>query len=265
MENAKKMILIDPEVIEKLKRGNNNSSIGSNITHLDEEMQKVLNTKLGDREKWTLYMQTLQRYLYFIGKDRKPLVIPIFSQDEMESERKEDVKPNQDADVAETPVKKDEEIPKVHDYYVKSQMLQLIPKSYKQKGELLLDFLLKNKEKVHWNSHGTVFIDNKEVYKSNIVDLFNDIIRPLKNSSPHGWMEFCKALKELGIPLSYIGNPKRSTFISVMSKTPDFGKRFETETQSTPYNLPTPTSHTSETQSKDKAKRKIDWQKWTPY
>ena len=60
------MLLIDPEV---MKKKNTNTAV-NNQSQLDEEMHKVLNTKLEDREKWTLFLQTLQRYLYFISKDR---------------------------------------------------------------------------------------------------------------------------------------------------------------------------------------------------
>lgn len=263
------MILIEPEVMEKLKKDNTNTSVNS-LSHLDEEMNKVLKTKLEDREKWSLYLQTLQRYLYFIGKDRKPIEIPLINLDRSEGNIKENVKPEQSVDVNREFIKTHENLTgeniqvNNNDLFVKSQLLQLIPKSYKLKSELLIDVLLKNKDKIHWNDKGTVFINNKEVQKSNIVDLLNDVVRPLKNSSPHGWVEFTTALKDLHIPISYIGNPKRATYINLMSKTPDFGKRFEitTESFSTP-DFSTPQSKVKVNQAK--AKRKLDWERWNPY
>lgn len=261
MNNAKKMILIDPEVIEKLKKDKCNIVI-DNLSELDKEMHKVLSNKMDDREKWSLYSQTLQRYLYFVGKDRKPLEIPIIPLEDYENTIKDNKKPDISADSPQTSTKLPDEAAGSNDFYSKSQLLQFIPKSYKLKGELLLEFLSNNKHKIFWNDKGTVFIDNKEVYKSNIVDLLGDILRPLKNSSPHGWMQFSTALKDLQVPVSYIGNPRRATFINISSKSADSNKRFE---NSEPYSPEYSTPSTATKSAEDKARRKINWQKWTPY
>lgn len=98
MDYAKKMILIEPEVMEKIKKDNTNTSVNS-LSQLDEEMNKVLKTKLEDEEKWSLYLQTLQRYLYFFGKDRKPIEIPLINFNRSEGIIKENVKPEQSVDV----------------------------------------------------------------------------------------------------------------------------------------------------------------------
>lgn len=257
MENAKKMILVEPETLEKLK---NNDSVNNNLSRLDEEMHNVLKTKTNDREKWSLYLQTLQRYLYFISQGRKPLEIPIISLDATENDKSENTEdPN--LDTKQSAPKVDEASGSVSDSYTKSQLIQLLPKTYKIKGELLLDILLKNKDKIYWNQGGTVFINKKEIYRSNIVDLLNDIIRPLKNSSPDGWPEFAAILKQLRVPLSYIGNPRRATYINVLDKTPEFNKNIEKSVEKeSDYSTPQ-----SSILYKDKGKKKIDWERWTPY
>lgn len=275
MDNAKKMILIEPEVIDKLKNGNSNTSI-NNISHLDKEMNKVINAKLEDREKWILYLQTLQRYLYFIDKDRKSIEIPIIHQDKLDDkEIKVDKHIKEETDLkptAETKVvshKADEEkISSNEDHYIKSQLINLLPKTYKVKGELLIDFLLKNKNKISWDDKGTVYINKKKISESNIVDLLNDVIRPLKNSSPNGWVEFSTALKDLKVPLSYIGNAKRATYIKVISKSTNIDK--ETESSEDPKNSSSSTPEYStpvlkQVLNKEKPKKRIDWEKWTPY
>lgn len=260
MENAKKMILIEPEVIERLKTENVSTQ---NLSRLDEEMHKVLKTKTDDREKWALYLQTLQRYLHFIGEDRKPLQIPILF-DKNESVIKETVKSEQVPDGEQTPTKTNEE-----NIYTKSQLLSFIPKTYKIKGELLIDTLLKNKDKIFWNDKGTVFIKNKEIRGSNIVDLVGDVLRPLKNSSPVGWGEFALFLKDLSVPLSYIGNPRRATFIKILSKSPTYDKKIENlskeKKESTPEHFSTPKLMKTDSKEQVLKKRKIDWETWTPY
>lgn len=269
MENAKKMLLIEPEMLEKLKKDNANTSV-DNLSNLDNEMRKVLNTKLEDREKWSLYLQILQRYLYFIDKDRKPVEIPIINIKKPEN-IKEDIKLEQETENKDNSTKA--HVENINDslnnrsnidYYTKSYLLQLLPKTYKAKGELLIDLLLKNKDTIYWNDQGTVFINNKELHKSNIVDLLNDVIRPLKHSSPRGWVEFSSILKELKVPVTYIGNPKRATFINLMSKTPDFSNRVErSESQRSAPDFSTP--YSTQTINKEKPKRKLDWERWTPY
>ncbi|KAJ2949729.1 hypothetical protein O0L34_g15661 [Tuta absoluta] len=258
MESAKKMILIEPEVIERLKSDNASTK---NLSRLDEEMHKVINTKIDDREKWPLYLQTLQRYLHFIGEDRKPLQIPILPFDEKENEIKETVKSEKAPDNEETSTET------TYNGYTKSELLAFIPKTYKLRGELLIDILLKNKDKISWNEKGTVFVCNREVRKSNIVDLLSDILRPLKNSSPYGWEDFAHVLKDLSVPLSFIGNPKRATYIRVLSQSPanarttkDVSKEAE---NSTPDYFSTPKLTSSG--SKVKLAKKINWEKWTPY
>lgn len=263
MENTKKMILIEPEVIEKLKKENYNGSF-NNLSNLDEEMHKVLSTKLEDREKCSLYLQILQRYLYFVGKDRKPLQLPIISFDETKDTKKDDVK-SEMLDHKDILIKTDGPSSDVSDASKKIQLLQLLPKSYKTKGELLVDILLKNKDKIYWNKNGTVFIDNKEVVNSNIVDLLGDVVRPLKNSSPVGWAHFALALKDLQVPLSYIGNPRRATYINVIKNSPNQmlkTNKSKVESLTSPeYSTP----RSSQPVAKHKTNKKIDWERWTPY
>lgn len=86
----------------------------------------------------------------------------------------------------------------------------MIPKTYAKKGELLFNLLSLSKIKVRWNDDGTVFIENNKITGSNIIDLINDILRPLKKTGdPIGWEEFAKTLKDLNIPLTYIGNTEK--------------------------------------------------------
>ncbi|CAG4956759.1 unnamed protein product [Colias eurytheme] len=117
--------------------------------------------------------------------------------------------------------------------YSPTQILSLIPKTYNKKG-------------------------------SNIVDLINDSLRPLNKSDPIGWDRFAKALKDIKLPLTYIGNPKRCEFINqLQAKDSDLllNKTSEIEVQefSTPSSgdkryiakpyLETPTSRKHTTQA----------------
>ncbi|KAH9632617.1 hypothetical protein HF086_001860 [Spodoptera exigua] len=167
MENAKKMILIEPGLIEKLKQEN---KVTSNLSRLDIEMQNIMNSKMEDRKKWMLYLQTLQRYLHFTEEDRQPLSLPIYSDT-----------PNEDSNGSKIGFKnKDRDL----------------------KSSVDAESLLEEKGSI------------KSIERSNIVDLINDSLRPLKKSDPVGWDRFAKALKDIKVPLTYIGNPKRCEFIN---------------------------------------------------
>ncbi|CAH0730640.1 unnamed protein product, partial [Brenthis ino] len=265
MENAKKMILIEPGLIEKLKQEN---KVNSNLSRLDIEMQNIMNSKTEDRKKWMLYLQTLQRYLHFTEEDRQPLRLPIYSNTSNEdSNESKIVFKNKDSDLkrivnaeallGENGSIKSEEND-TNPLYTPTQILSLIPKTYNKKGQLLLNLVGTNKSKIHWDNEGTVIIDNEKIPGSNIVDLINDSLRPLKKSDPIGWDRFAKALKDIKVPLTYIGNPKRCEFINQLQAN-DLKITSEIEDQE----FSTPSSE--DKRSLNKIRRKLEWEKWTPY
>lgn len=98
--------------------------------------------------------------------------------------------------------------------YTPTQILSLMPKTYNTEGQLLLYLVWANKSKIHWDNEGIVIIDNEKIPGSNIVDLINDSLRPLKRSDPIGLDRFAKALKDIKVPVTYIGNTKRREFIN---------------------------------------------------
>lgn len=265
MEHTKKMLLIEPSLIDKINR--RNESHENPKSRLDTEMQNILDSKDDDRKKWILYLQTLQRYLHFTGEDRQPYQLPIITSNndlpetllKKEHHDKSSDSNNKDPIVDQTLNKevelKESDIIQDKCMYSKKQILSLIPKSYIKKGESLLDFLLTRQNKVHWDDDGTVLVDNNRITGSNIIDLVNDSLRPLKKSDPIGWEKFAKALKEIKVPLTYIGNPKRNEYINQL-RLESFEETLGDEEYSTP---------TSEHKYLRKIKKKIDWEKWTPY
>lgn len=265
MEHTKKMLLVEPSLIDKINE--RNASHENPKSRLDTEMQNILKSNDDDRKKWILYLQTLQRYLHFTREDRQSYQLPIITSNMDSSEtllKKEQYdkssdsytkEPIVDHTLNEEVVHKESDTVQNKTIYSKKQILSLIPKSYIKKGESLLDFLLTNQNKVHWNDDGTVLVDNNKISGSNIVDLVNDSLRPLKKSDPIGWEKFAKALKDLKVPLTYIGNPKRSDYINQLRL-----KSFEEISGDEEYSTPT-----SEKKYIRKLKKKIDWEKWTPY
>jgi len=70
MEHAKKMILVEPRQIEKLKE----TMLDKTLSKLDGEIYEILHRNVADDEKAKLYSNSLSRYLNI----DKPSVITKF-------------------------------------------------------------------------------------------------------------------------------------------------------------------------------------------
>lgn len=251
MENTKKIILIEPSVVERLKQKEN--ACEDTLSRLDKDMQKILKSKLEDREKWTLYLQTLQRYLHFNEAKKHPLKLPIITNEDSDDTRhiiKDDAAVQTDLLVKEEPLKED--VFSNNSTYTHSHLMRLIPKTFKKKGEVLLNTILEHSDKVRWDDKGLVYLDNKPIPNSNIVDLFNDTLRKLKRPAPVGREEFSKALIDISVPLYCIGNPDLRDYMNRLY-IQDFK---ETPKSALQKDLPLKLK---------KRARKISWERWTPY
>lgn len=273
MENTKKMILVEPDFIEKLKH-TDNAPLNS-LSRLDEEMQKILKSKIEDREKWALYSQALQRYLHITETDRKPFKVPIMIDginNVHEEYEKAIVKKEEPEDIATLPNPKPYEsdatsTPSNHNYpdkFTPSHIIKNIPKSYVKKGRSLIDNLLKNKPRIWWKEGGEIVVNNQVIPETNIADLISDALRPRKRPKPNGWKEFASALKDIEVPTSCIGNPTNLEYINGIQiekaqESPIYKTR-STTIQSRGQSTPIVSYKTPES-----LKKKIDWERWSPY
>lgn len=248
MEHAKKMVLVPQENVQRMMTPSISMTKSSQIlSDLDREMEKILRTPMKtDDEKWTLYKQCLHRFFHFSGVERSPLVFPIAS----------DVEKNTDVGQGENERDIDTENKGVEvEIPLHTEIVSSIPKKLRKKGELLIARLLSS-GKVNWSVDGTVTIKGGVIPGSNITDLVGDVMRARKNVNPKGIDSFMALLSEINMPKEFIGNPKRLDLIrrydsadSVRPKETEISKRF-TETTSPNSSRP--------------AKLKII-KRWTPY
>lgn len=273
MENTKKMLLIEPCLLEKLKQ--KDSSCNESLSRLDKEMHKIMTSKMEDRQKWSTYYQTLQRYLHFNEERKIPLKLPIISDhmdrdDNMEVDKDQllkrpttikkkdnkvdmsvqtlnEIQPNKtDVQVQTDSLEVIEsECEEESNIYSNSYLLRLVPKTFKKKGEFLINAIVQNPDRIRWDKKGAVIIDNKIIPNSNIVDLINNILRSLKRPKPLAWELFSKTLIDIGVPLYCIGNPNIQEYLQ---------NYYLQDLKVTPKKLSSPKSH-----------NKIDWERWTPY
>lgn len=177
MNQAKKMVLISPEVFQKLHNPVQDESLNS----LENDMTKVLHdSELEDRTKWAQYQQMLQRRQYFHDQRRQPAVIPI--------------------------VEAPDETAKIQSF--RNEIIKTLPKPYKSKGEMLYKRIC-NSDYVKWDQFGVVSINDEVLPGSSITDLVCDVVRFKHSSAPTGWREFLNALRTINIPQEFIGNPER--------------------------------------------------------
>lgn len=231
MEHAKKMMLVEPSVLERLNNINQNQP--DVINHLDSEMKKILDVKnISDNEKWTLYNQALQKYLNFMKSTREPIKIPLIEYDQ-----------NKKA------------------YQFGQNILAPLPKQLQPKAQALLN-ILSNKG-ITWNEMGNVAYDGNIIVGSNIIDLITDLMKSSKSTTePVGWKNFADILYQINVPRALVVNTKRLKYINEKST-----QRSETqrETIKEPPPSESPESSVAERVSRRRRHQSpFSWSRWNP-
>lgn len=167
------MLIVSPEFVQRLKSGENAEK--NILSQLDDEMQKVLKSKLTDHDKWAQYNQVLQRYLHFTNQARQPIKIPIETSSNSLST---------------------------------AVILSTLPKTFKKKAEVFLRLLTASND-MSWDHKGTVTIKGEILPKSNIVDLVHDVLRPRKTINPPGRLQFADFIKDLNVAHVLLATPKQ--------------------------------------------------------
>lgn len=251
MENAKKMIIVSQEALQRVnqQQGNQTTRHNDTVSELDREMLRLLNDKtLSDTEKWNQYQQVLQRYLHFASQNRKPLNLPVL--DLNESGQSISINAISDESIVET-----------------------FTKTYKQDVRNFLKAIENKTDLIKWDKSGSVYIRGTQVPNSNIIDLIHDVIRARKSTKPPGWEQLLHVLKEINIPNEFVTNPVSRQYLTQLkagdSITSSGGTNsfFETSQE---FNLDTPPgspkqarSLRSQTELKTPTSRKQ--YKWEPF
>ena len=197
MEHAKKMVLIPQENVDLLRRISNEKTIqtpGTTLSRLDGEMSEILNSSnyTNEREKCRAYLQTLQRYLYFVEGSKR------------------NTKPSKSTTTTVHKVgehinleEEEEEKDRINDSFI----LESVPSKYRQKAKLLLHHLHFNSDnRFVWDKYGVVSIDGIRIPEYNIIDLVNEAMRSRKTTRPSNKRHFATFLQSVKVPREFIGN-----------------------------------------------------------
>ncbi|KAK3909959.1 Putative uncharacterized transposon-derived protein [Frankliniella fusca] len=149
MEHCKKLVLVPHETVAKLQEKNPVERTPEVVMNdLDREMQHILKQKAEDREKWKLYEQALQKYLYFVNERKKP--IELYVPDLGSSN---------------------------HETTLKQKLLSITPRKFQESAAYLLDHLSTQEAKkfISWDENGRTLVGNQTL--PSIIDLVSDAVR----------------------------------------------------------------------------------------
>ena len=200
---AKKMILMDPHVFERMmvKPSSSSSSVvedptARGVKESSESMRDVLDSELNVYDKQLQYQQHLRDYLRRVDqyRDRPAAKVQLMTRGEIKRKKREEEE-KQEVDREGDPTVKD--------------VLESVPKSMRQKAHRLLN-RLRSTSGVKWNDRGELEFQGRVVPRSNLTDLVNDVLRQRKHAGePTGWEVFADVLSASNIPQDLVGNPDR--------------------------------------------------------
>lgn len=195
MEHAKKMVLVDPRMLDAVKTAGPPvpDATSESVRDMDEHMRNILDrSDLHVDEKAQLYQQTLMKYLNRVNQFRhqplgtvelkSPSSLPPWSPPPHEQQT------------------------------MRKEVLHSVPKTLKKKAERLLDHIERNPD-LAWNPRGEIEYQGQRIPDTNVVDLINDILRKRQQFTPKGWETFATALRQSNVPQDLVGHPDRWAFM----------------------------------------------------
>ena len=210
MEHAKKMVLVDPRVLQTRMTapefptvvdpiGRREPEVGvidMTLRSLDQGLKNILDTpNIPEDEKAKLYGNYLQDYLTMKKKQSdiygQPARVTFTSP------------PPQAAAAPTTTPGKDQ---------VENQILTVIPRNMQKFAKLLVD-RIKSDPSMDWNERGELVLEGRPLLNTNIVDLVKDLLYRRRTFNPLGWEEFATHLARGNIPHDLVRNPERLAFI----------------------------------------------------
>lgn len=206
MEHTKKMILVDPKMLENLQQQQQQRKSSpvpdaavDSASEIGRQMAEILKEPEVTASQADAYHQLLRKYLLRLDQIRqRPLGTVQLAKN-----------PNTSPFQTMRKVGEVDETEDDNETRVERSVLESLPKTLKSKGKMLLSQLRKNPS-VEWNDRGNLVYQQRVVEGSNAVDLLNDVLRQRKTSQdPTGWEVFASILKDDNTPKELISNPRR--------------------------------------------------------
>ncbi|MCP4491454.1 MAG: hypothetical protein GY820_29690 [Gammaproteobacteria bacterium] len=172
MESFKKMALVPADFAISERH----TPIKSQLSLLDMEMKKILESSEADDVKFKRYNHALHQH-GSLGKEMK--------------------RPQRVEFKVEKRKKLGFSVPR-------DRLLRNIPYSKQEPARLLIEHL--EQSQIPFTDKNELVIDGKAIIGSNLMDLFDHASRDRCRNAPKGWNEFKNVLRETNVPASAIGN-----------------------------------------------------------
>ena len=248
MEYAKKMVLVDPRMLESAPVQRDTTTytqpesvvIDMTIRGLHEGLQKILNNpNMSEDDKAKLYGHYLQEYLTMRSKQTK-----VYREAALPPARELPLPtPQPTAQPTAQPTPPPGE--GVASPHIEREIVETAPKLYKKQAHLLVE-RIKQDPSMSWNSRGELVVEGAPVPNSNVVDLVNDMLRRRKSVNPVGWQTFARQLRKSNVPQDLVRNVDRWAFMQQESAP--------TSQQPTPFSPLPPAFIDSTLQAMEEAK-----------
>ena len=205
MEHARKMVLVDPRILDTLRSPPPpTDTLGRKVQALDDEMMDILDRKdLDDRTKVTLYNQVLQRYNVLSDKHVKEPT-RVITVNESGTKAREAAA----AAAAGTGVEGAVGAPATTSE-IEADVVDTVPKTMQGKARRLMERMKRN---MSWTARGELIHEGVPIAGNNVVDLVNDVLRK-RNTNPTGWQPFARQLRAMNLPMELIGNVAKRDYI----------------------------------------------------
>ena len=218
MEHARKMVLMDPRLLNTLRSPPpSTDTLGKKVQALDDEMMTILHRKdLVDRTKVTLYNQVLQRYNALSDKHVKEPVRVVSLNESMSAAAA--AAPSGLGTGVEPGIVVEGTVgaPTTSATSgIEADVVDTVPKTMQVKARRLMEHL---KRDIAWTTRGELIHEGVPIVGSNVVNLVNDMLRERK-TDPIGWQPFARQLRAINLPMELIGNTSRRAYIRQATTT----------------------------------------------
>ena len=167
MENTKKLVLVSPDYIDRLKTAQGPSPERRKVQELEDQLSTLLgDTTIDNTSKMKRYADILQRYQVYDTKANEPTTVrllPTNAESHMEERQSK----------------------------LEKDVIDSVPKVFKSKASQLLKMI--GESELGWNEKGELLINDQRVKGSHIIDLVNDVIRKRKSPTPIGMGDFLQS------------------------------------------------------------------------
>ena len=219
MEHARKMVLMDPRLLNTLRSPPpSTDTLGKKVQALDDEMMTILHRKdLVDRTKVTLYNQVLQRYNALSDKHVKEPVRVVSLNESMSAAAAAAAPSGLGTGVEPGPVVEGTVGAPTTSATsgIEADVVDTVPKTMQVKARRLMEHL---KRDIAWTTRGELIHEGVPIVGSNVVNLVNDMLRERK-TDPIGWQPFARQLRAINLPMELIGNTSRRAYIRQATTT----------------------------------------------